>query len=487
MKGASPILMLCVMATVFCALAAVPVFLAVRSSERAKRVLQVIKAPLRLQEEKPATVGNPFRRILLRAVHFVRTRLGFEQDEKLRQKLLSAGLRDSAAVDTYFAIRLIGPVLAVVAGTFMPQNTVFWIIALMGLAYLAPDAWVQHRARVRREHIRLGLPDALDLMVVCVDAGLGIDQALLRAGQELALSQPEISQEFNQINFEQRAGKPRIDAWQSMAERTELDTVKSFVHMLAQTDRFGTPLVRALRVFADGVRQKAATAVRGGDGPTAQPHLAAQSLRYIAPFCTALGAFVVLNYADVLVAYFTLSGSELGAYAASAVLPKAIVTATQPVSQVILPVATHVRGQNLKTREVLLKAIGMTFALAALGASALWLLSGEVCGSHYGIKFCNPSIMALLASAAIAVAVIRPAIIADLLGVRHWRPHLSIAALLLFAAAIWFERLSGPALAMRYMIVCWLLLCTMVALKFLDWRRAGDGPFLNRTVKWKRH
>ncbi len=75
-------------------------------------------------------------------------------------------------------------------------------------------------------------------------------------GQELALSQPEISEEFIQINFEQRAGKPRIEAWQSMAERTRLDTVKSFVHMLAQTDRFGTPMVKALRVFADGVRQK---------------------------------------------------------------------------------------------------------------------------------------------------------------------------------------------------------------------------------------
>ena len=73
---------------------------------------------------------------------------------------------------------LIGPVLAVVVGTFMPQNTLFWMIALMGLAYLAPDIWMQHRASVRREHIRLGLPDALDLMVVCVDAGLAIDQAL---------------------------------------------------------------------------------------------------------------------------------------------------------------------------------------------------------------------------------------------------------------------------------------------------------------------
>ena len=90
-----------------------------------------------------------------------------------------------------------GPVLAMLAGTFIRSNTMFWIIALMGLAYLAPDAWVKLSGATRREHIRLGLPDALDLMVVCVDAGLGIDQALLRAGQELALSQPEMSQEFN--------------------------------------------------------------------------------------------------------------------------------------------------------------------------------------------------------------------------------------------------------------------------------------------------
>ncbi len=256
MNGSSPLLIAGVMATVFCALAVVPVFLAMRSSERAKHLLKVTQTPAIVPEEKPIESGNPFSRILLPAVHFVRTRLGFAQNEKLRQKLLAAGLRDATAVDTYFAIRLIGPVLAVVVGTFMPQYTMFCIIVLMGLAYLAPDIWVQHRARVRREQIRLGLPDALDLMVVCVDAGLGIDQALLRAGQELALSQPEISQEFNQINFEQRAGKPRIDAWQSMADRTGVDTVKSFVHMLAQTDRFGTPLVRALRVFADGVRQK---------------------------------------------------------------------------------------------------------------------------------------------------------------------------------------------------------------------------------------
>ena len=254
MNGSSPVFLVSVLLTVFCALAAVPVFLLVRSNDEARRLMEVTRSPLRLNAQEEES-GNRASRILLKVVHFVRTRLGLEQDERLRQKLIAAGLRDANAVDTYFAIRLIGPVLAVLAGTFMPQNTLFWIFAFMAVAYLAPDMWVDHRAHARREHIRLGLPDALDLMVVCVDAGLGVDQALLRAGQELALSQPEISEEFTQINFEQRAGKQRIEAWQSMAERTQVDTVRSFVHMLAQTDRFGTPLVRALRVFADGVRQ----------------------------------------------------------------------------------------------------------------------------------------------------------------------------------------------------------------------------------------
>ncbi|HLI63893.1 MAG TPA: type II secretion system F family protein [Terriglobales bacterium] len=250
-----PALVISLMATVFLALAIVPAFLLARRSDERKRLMEVTRSPLRLEEE-PAESANPAMRLLLRLVRFLRTRLGFTQDEKLRQKLLAAGIRESSAVETYFGIRLLGPVAAVLAGTFIHQNSLFWILTLMAAAYLAPDLWVNYRARARRERIRLGLPDALDLMVVCVDAGLGIDQALLRSGQELALSQPEISQEFIQINFEQRAGKPRIEAWQSMADRTQVETVRSFVYMLAQTDRFGTPLVRALRVFADSVRQK---------------------------------------------------------------------------------------------------------------------------------------------------------------------------------------------------------------------------------------
>jgi tight adherence protein C len=255
MNGVSPALLISVMVTVFFAVAAVAVLVATRGSEQAKRLMEVTRTKLNLRDQPEETPKSAMD-ALLGVVRFVRTRFGFGQDEKLKRKLASAGIRESSAVDTYVGIRLFGLLMAILAGTFVRENVVFWIIVLMVAAYMAPDFWVSYRARKRRERIRTGLPDALDLMVVCVDAGLGIDQALLRAGQELALSQPEISEEFIHINFEQRAGKPRIEAWQSMADRTQVETVKSFVHMLAQTDRFGTPLVRALRVFTDSVRQK---------------------------------------------------------------------------------------------------------------------------------------------------------------------------------------------------------------------------------------
>jgi len=255
MSALGPALVIGLLVTVLCALAVAIILLLVRSSGTTKRLMQVTKARPP-EPEKPEDKGDHLMQLILAMVRLLRTRLGLEQNEKLRQKLLDAGLRESGAVDMYFGIRMLGPVLAVLAGTFIRQNTFLWILGLMALAYIAPDLWIGYRIRRRHERIRIGLPDALDLLVVCVDAGLGIDQALLRAGQVLATAQPEISEEFIQVTFEQRAGKPRLEAWGSMAERTRVETVKHFVNMLAQTDRFGTPLVRALRVFTDSVRQK---------------------------------------------------------------------------------------------------------------------------------------------------------------------------------------------------------------------------------------
>jgi len=129
-------------------------------------------------------------------------------------------------------------------------------MALGGAGYLGPDLWLKQKTSSRKNRIRRSLPDALDLMVICVDAGLGLDQALLRIGEELAVSHPDISSEFIQVNLEQRAGRPRLEAWKNLADRSELEEFTSFVSMLTQTDRFGTPIIRALSRFSEDIRVK---------------------------------------------------------------------------------------------------------------------------------------------------------------------------------------------------------------------------------------
>jgi tight adherence protein C len=98
------------------------------------------------------------------------------------------------------------------------------------------------------------LPDALDLLVICMEAGLGLDQAILRVGQELKISHPALSEEFVLIGLEQRAGKPRLEAWRNMADRAGVESVRQFVQMLVQTERFGTPISKSLGAFADSLR-----------------------------------------------------------------------------------------------------------------------------------------------------------------------------------------------------------------------------------------
>ena len=100
----------------------------------------------------------------------------------------------------------------------------------------------------------LSLPDALDLLAICMGAGLGLDQAIVRVGHELATSHRELSEEFLQINLEQRAGARRLDAWKAFADRADVENVRSFVAMLVQTDRFGTPISNALSTFSDTLR-----------------------------------------------------------------------------------------------------------------------------------------------------------------------------------------------------------------------------------------
>jgi len=177
---------------------------------------------------------------------------------KLQQRLVSAGYRSHEAVTVFFGIRL-GCALAVFAllatPIVMKPNLA---VALVGcaLGYLLPSMALGRMAKRRQHRIRLGLPDALDLLVVSVEAGLGLDQAIQRVGSELEFAHPDLAEELRLINLELRAGKGRVDALRNLAERTGVDDVQSLVAMLVQTDKFGTSVAQSLRVHSDTVRTK---------------------------------------------------------------------------------------------------------------------------------------------------------------------------------------------------------------------------------------
>ncbi len=238
--------------TLFCVIALLST-LALTSKARATsvRIVEIARTGSTVETPKKKLEGQA-----LRIVRELRGRIGMSENAKLRERFAAAGIKSAQAVETYFAAQMLGPVLGMLAGSFIPSKPIFFILMLVIVGYMAPDFVVDRMIKKRRERIRKAIPDSIDLLVICVDAGLGLDQAMLRVGQELIVSHPEINEEFLQINREQRAGKPRLDAWNSMALRTALPDIEAFVNMLIQTERFGTPIARALSVFADGLRLK---------------------------------------------------------------------------------------------------------------------------------------------------------------------------------------------------------------------------------------
>ena len=124
------------------------------------------------------------------------------------------------------------------------------------LGYLAPGLVLSRKIEGRKRELQNGLPDALDLLIVCVESGSSLDQAVLKTAQELGVSYPQLADEFETLNIEVRAGKPRIEAFRNLASRTGLDDMRSLVAMLVQTDRFGTSVAQALRTHAVTLRAK---------------------------------------------------------------------------------------------------------------------------------------------------------------------------------------------------------------------------------------
>ena len=221
-----------------------------RSSAEARllEAVQGIKPVVTTPAFKPATIITE----VSSATERFRRSVGITDTTNAARQLALAGYRQSYHVEIFYAVRLLLSALTAVAiSLFVHNNVVFWFIVGTILAYYAPDLFVSRLIRNRRERVRLGLPDALDLLAICMEAGLGLDQALMRVGAELAGTHPDLSDEFNLISLEQRAGTPRIEAWRHMAERTKLEIISAFVSMLVQTDKFGTPISKALAVSGE--------------------------------------------------------------------------------------------------------------------------------------------------------------------------------------------------------------------------------------------
>jgi tight adherence protein C len=176
----------------------------------------------------------------------------------LRLRLTQAGYRRDEALTIFFGIRVLFAL-----GLFMFFSTsivakpnMTMALAGLGAGYVLPGMLLARLAKRRAHKIQLSLADALDLLVVSVEAGLGLDQAMTRVGTELAFAYPDLSDELKLINLELRAGKPRAEALRNLADRTGVDDLSSLVTMLIQTDKFGTSVAQSLRVYSETLRTK---------------------------------------------------------------------------------------------------------------------------------------------------------------------------------------------------------------------------------------
>lgn len=176
-----------------------------------------------------------------------------------RRMLIRAGYRSEDAVWVIRGVRVITLALFALASIWTGAyqlNPIFIPVIAGTIGFFAPEFWLVSRVRARQKRLRLSLPDAMDLMVICVEVGLGLDQALMKVAEEIEIVHPELSLELQMVNLEMRVGKTRIDSLRELSDRTGLDDIKALVGILVQTDRFGTSIVQSLRIFSDELRMK---------------------------------------------------------------------------------------------------------------------------------------------------------------------------------------------------------------------------------------
>jgi tight adherence protein C len=173
-----------------------------------------------------------------------------------QQRLIRAGYRTELSVRYFNSVKLVVPILLalIVFFTGLGAKSFFLYIIALGVGYLAPDFWLGRQIKIRQKAIRKGLPDVLDLLVICIEAGLSLDQATKRTTEELMKAHPPLCDELNIVVLEQRAGRPRAECWKHLAERTDVDVIRNLVSVLIQSEQFGTSIAKTLRVHSETLR-----------------------------------------------------------------------------------------------------------------------------------------------------------------------------------------------------------------------------------------
>jgi tight adherence protein C len=229
---------------------------------------------------------------------------------ELRRRMVHAGFQNPNAASIYTGLRIVLPLSVALLGfLFMPSAGGFGMlltISAAALAWVAPSFWLDRRIGKRQREIQKALADALDMLVTCVEAGLGINQAILRVAEEIRYISTILSQELMIVNLEIRAGRPREEALRGFADRTGVEDVRELTTMLIQTDRFGTSVAQALRVHSDTLRTKRRQRAEEAAAKTA--------IKILFPvlFCIFPGLFVVIIGPGAIQIYENLVKGGLG-------------------------------------------------------------------------------------------------------------------------------------------------------------------------------
>jgi tight adherence protein C len=230
-----------------------------RETGVAERLEQLKQPAARRPEEKFAERHKERARNLLAKVgSFVPVAAG-SRASRAQIMMMRAGYRTSEASLAIQGMKVLTPILLVglVLLTGVYRSNPFFVLLLAAvLGFMLPEMWLLWKIKKRQHRLRMALPDGLDLLVICVEVGLGLDQSILRVAQELRIVHPELSEELQMVNLEMRVGKSRLDALRELARRTGLDELKALVAMLIQTERFGTSIAQSLRVYSDDLRTR---------------------------------------------------------------------------------------------------------------------------------------------------------------------------------------------------------------------------------------